>query len=170
MLKHFIRATGILSAVGINGYLVYDNFIAVEQQLGVKFGFGGMLASLVLILVGFGKINRTIGRKLQAIETAKEINVVGRTSTWYATALQWVGVVTPLALIGGLFYFVENYFQGAGETILIMTGVMGIPIATTLIYNIMQRNETIKLEQNKQREFIKATADELQSRKVVGFL
>lgn len=170
MLKHFIRATGILSAVGINGYLIYDNFIAVEQQLGVKVGFGGMLASLVLILVGFGKINRHIGRKLQAIETTKEMNVVGRTSTWYATGLQWVGVVTPLALIGGLFYFVENYFQGAGETILMMTGVMGIPVATTLIYNIMQRNETIKLEQNKQREFIKATADELQSRKVVGFL
>ena len=169
MVKHLIRTSGILTALGINGWLIYDNFIAVEQGTMIKLGFGGMMAALVGALVGMGKINRSIGRKLQAIETAKELNAVGRTSTWYATALQWVGVVTPLALIGGLFYFVENYFAGAGSAILQMTGVMGIPIATTLIYNSMVRNEVIKKDQNNQREFIKATADELQARKVVGY-
>lgn len=169
MVKNLVRLGGILTALGINGYLIYDNFIAVEQGLSVKLGFGGMMAALVGVLVGFGKLNRHIGRKLQAIETAKEINVVGRTSTWYATGLQWVGVVTPIALIGGLFYMVENYFTGAGNTILTMAGVMGIPIVTTFIYNNMQRNETIALEQKKKKEFVKMTADEIESRQVVGY-
>lgn len=169
MVKHLIKFAGLLTAIGWNGWLVWDNFITVEQELGVKIGFGGMLASLVLILVGFGKINRHIGRKLQAIETAKELNAVGRTSTWYATALQWVGVVTPLALIGGLFYFVEHYFQGAGATILQMTGILGIPVATTLIYNVMDRNQTIKKEHEKQQALIRGVASELEARKVVGY-
>ena len=169
MVKSLIKASGILSALGINGWLLYDNFIAIEQAWQIKLGFGGMMAALVGVLVGFGKINKSIGRKLQAIETAKEMNVVGRTSTWYATALQWVGVIAPLGLIGGLFYFVENYFTGAGAAILQMTGVMGIPVVTTLIYNVMDRNQTIAREQEKQRLNNKAIVDELQARKVVGY-
>lgn len=169
-MKSLIKWSGIATALGINGWLVWDNFITVNQSPTLKLTFGGMLAGLVGVLVGFGKLNAHIGRKLQAIETAREMNVVGKTSAWYATTLQYAGVVLPMGLIGGLFYYVENYFAGAGTTILQMTAALAIPMTTNIIYKVMERNEIVKKSIDKEKALYKGVADEIESRRVVEYL
>ena len=165
-MKHLIKWSGIATAIGIEGWLLYDNFITLDQPTGIKIGFGGLVAGFIAFLVGWGKISRNIGRKLQAIETAHEMSVVGKTSMWYATALQWVGVVTPLALAGGMFYFAENYFQDIGETVLMMTAVLAVPIASSFVFKQMERSEMIVAENQKQQRLVSSVADEVKRRVV----
>jgi len=160
-MKSVIKWSGIVLGVGMESYLLYDNFITLDVTWPAKLGFGGMIAMFVGFLVAWGKISKNIGRKLQAIETAREMSVIGKTSAWYATSLQWVGVVTPLALAGGMFYFAENFFQDIGSTILKMTAVLSVPIATSIVYKVMERNEAIKAEQDKNEAFVKSVASEV---------
>jgi len=164
-MKHVVKWSGIALGIGLESWLVYDNFITLDVTWPAKLGFGGMVAGFIGFLVAWGKISKNIGRKLQAIETSREMSIVGQTSAWYATALQWVGVVTPLALAGGMFYFAENYFQDIGSTILIMTAGLSVPISTHVVYKIMERNEMIAAKQSEQETFIKSVASEVRKDK-----
>jgi len=161
-MKHFIRWSGFAIALGINGYLVTDNVILAEAvPATAKIGFTTMLALLVAFVVGWAKINKIIGRKLQAIQTAKELNVAGSTALWWTTALEWSGVVIPLGILGGLFYFVGTYFADIGQTIGLITATLSIPMGTSLIYKVMQRNQLLALEQKEKQDLIKGVAEEV---------
>ena len=147
---------------GINGYLITDNIILADAvPAGAKIGFTTMLALLVGFVVGWAKVNKIIGRKLQAVQTAKELGTVGQTALWWTTALEWSGVVVPLGILGGLFYFVGTYFGDIGQTIGFITATMTVPMATSLIYKVMVRNDIIKAEQEKQESLIKGVAEEV---------
>ena len=161
-MKTFVRISGFALAAGLDGWLIFDKFISV-QEVGteVKIGFAAVLALFVGFLVGWSKINKVIGRKLQAVQTAKELGVVGQTALWWTTALEWGGILVPLSLLGALFYFVGTYFNDIGQTILTMTATLTIPMATSLIYKVIERNELIQAEQNKQEALIKGVAEEV---------
>ena len=161
-MKHLIRWSGFAVAGAINGYLVVDSVVLADGvDAGPKVGFTVMLALLVGFIVGWAKVNKIIGRKLQAVQTAKEMNVVGSSALWWTTALEWSGVVIPLGILGGLFYFVGTYFGDIGQAIGLMTATLTIPMATSLIYKVMQRNDIIESEQLKQENLIKGVADEV---------
>ena len=161
-MKHVIRWSGFVVMGAINGYLLVDNVVLAEAvPAGAKLGFGAMLALMVGFVVGWAKINKMIGRKLQAVQTAQELNVVGQTALWWTTALEWAGVVVPLTILGGLFFFVGTYFADIGQTIFLMTATLAVPITTSLIYKGMKRTEIIKAKQDEKEDLINKVADKV---------
>ena len=161
-MKHVIRWSGFAFAGALNGYLIVDNVVLADAvPAGAKVGFTTMLALLIGFVVGWSKINKMIGRKLQAVQTANELGTVGQTALWWTTALEWSGVVIPLGILGGLFYFVGTYFGDIGETIGLMTATLTVPMATSLIYKGMKRNELIVKKQDEKEALIKGVAAEV---------
>lgn len=160
-MKHLIKYSGIALALGIDGWLIYDNFITLDVNSGLKIGFIGLMALFVIFIIVWRYLQKFIDRKLQAIETAKELNVIGKTSLWWTTILEWIGIVVPLLIVGGLFYFVGNYFNQIGQTILTMTSILVIPFVATIVYKIIERNEMINADQLKQEKFVKSVAEEV---------
>lgn len=167
-MKHLIKWSGIALALGINTWLIYDNFILIDVHYQHKLGFVALMILFVLFMIVWRYVSKKIDRKLQAIATANELGAVGQTSLWYATILDWIGIVVPITLVGGLFYYVGAYFNQVGGAILKMALVMVIPIGADLISKMMLRNEMIMKSQEQQQTLVKNVADEV-TKRTVGY-
>ena len=166
-MKHVIKYSGLAVALGLDGWLIYDGFVAQDVEYQHKIGFIGLMILFVLFLIAWKWINDKINRKLQAIETANEMGVVGQTSLLVKTLLNFIGLIIPLVLVGGMFYYVGSYFNQVGGVILKVGLIMIIPMITYYIYEYMKRNELIAKTNAEKESLIKGVADEV--KRTVGY-
>ena len=166
-MKHVVKYSGLAVALGLDGWLIYDGFVAQDVAYQHKIGFIGLLILFVLFIVAWKWLNDKINRRLQAMETANEMGVVGQTSLLVKTLLNFVGLIIPLVLVGGMFYYVGSYFNQVGGVILKVALITLIPMITYYIYEYMKRNELIAQQNADKENLIKGVADEV--KRTVGY-
>ena len=166
-MKHVVKYSGLAVALGLDGWLIYDGFVAQDVACQHKIGFIGLLILFVLFIVAWKWLNDKINRRLQAMETANEMGVVGQTSLVVKTLLNFVGLIVPLVLVGGMFYYVGSYFNQVGGVILKVALITLIPMITYYIYEYMKRNELIAQQNADKENLIKGVADEV--KRTVGY-
>jgi len=166
-MKYLVKYSGLGVALGLDSYLLYNGFITQDVETKHKIGFLGLMILFVLFIIVWRWLNDKIKRRLQAIETANEMGVVGQTSILVKTLLNFIGIIIPLALVGGLFYYVGAYFNQMGETILWVALITIIPMITFYLYEYMKRNELVATHTAEQETFIKGVAEEVS--KTVGY-
>lgn len=166
-MKHVVKWSGVGLAVGLDGLLIYNGFITQDVAYEHKIGFIGLLLLFVVFLILWNWLNAKINRKLQAIETANEMGVVGQTSLVVKTLLNFVGLIIPLVLVGGLFYYVGAYFNQIGGVILKIALITLIPMITFYFYEYMKRNELVAKTTSEKEQLIKGVAEEV--KRTVGY-
>ena len=166
-MKYVVKYSGLAVALGIDGWLIYDGFVAQDVAYQHKIGFIGLLILFVLFIVAWKWLNDKINRRLQAMETANEMGVVGQTSLLVKTLLNFVGLIIPLVLVGGMFYYVGSYFNQVGGVILKVALITLIPMITYYLYEYMKRNELIAQQNADKENLIKGVADEV--KRTVGY-
>jgi len=166
-MKHLVKYSGLAFALGLDGFILYNGFITQDVETKHKIGFLGLMILFVLFIIVWRWLNDKIKRRLQAIETANEMGVVGQTSILIKTVLNFVGIIIPLVLVGGMFYYVGAYFNQMGKTILWVALITLIPMITFYLYEYMQRNELVAQHTAEQEALIQGVAREVS--KTVGY-
>jgi hypothetical protein len=83
------------------------------------------------------------------------------------TLLNFVGLIIPLVLVGGMFYYVGSYFNQVGGVILKVSAITLIPMVTYYLAEYMKRNEIIAKTTAEKEAMIKGVADEV--KRTVGY-
>lgn len=166
-MKTLIKTSGIVMALGIDGFILYHDFIMTDVHYSHKLGFSGLLGLFVLFVVGWGWVNKKINIKLQSMDTASELGVVGQTPLLLKTTLTYVGLIVPLVLSGLMFFYVGKYFNQVGGSILKVALVTLIPMATNYFGDYVQQNKLNEMKLAEKESLIKGVADEV--RKTVGY-
>lgn len=167
-MKHVVKYSGLVVALGLDGWLIYDGFITQDVNYQHKIGFIGLMILFIVFVIVWGWLRDKINRKLQSIDTANEMGVVGQTSILWKTVLNFIGVIVPLTLVGGMFYYVGAYFNQVGGTILKIALITFIPMIAFYFYEYMKRNELIAQTNANQEALINGVADEV-SKRTVGY-
>ena len=166
-MKYLVKYSGLGVALGLDGYLLYNGFITQDVETKHKIGFLGLMIGFVLFIIVWRWLNDKIKRRLQAIETANEMGVVGQTSILIKTLLNFIGIIVPLVLVGGMFYYVGEYFNQMGATILWVALVTILPMISYYFYEYMQREELVDQANAQQTALIQGVAEEV--KKTVGY-
>ena len=166
-MKHLIKYSGVVVALGLSGFLLYDGFVAQDVHYTHKLGFVGLLALFVVFIILWRWLNDKIKIRLQSMDTASELGVVGQTSLLWKTVLNFLGLITPLVLVGAMFYYVGTYFQEIGDTILKISLVTLIPMITYYFGEYYNNNQINALKVAEKEALIKGVANEV--RKTVDY-
>jgi hypothetical protein len=166
-MKHVVKYGGIGVALGLDSYIIYDSFIMQDVNYKHKIGFIGLLALFIVFMIVWGWVNKKINMKLQAISTANEMGVVGQTSLLWKTLLNFIGVIIPLVLVGGMFYYVGAYFNQIGGAILKIAAITLIPMVAYYFAEYIHQNELTAMRNAEQEALIKGVADEV--KRTVGY-
>lgn len=166
-MKHVVKWSGVGIALALDSWLIYDGFVSQDVAYQHKIGFIGLMLLFIVFMIVWKWLNDKINRRLQAIETANELGVVGQTSLVVKTLLNFVGLIIPLILVGGMFYYVGAYFNQVGGVILKIGLIMIIPMIAFYFYEYMARNELIAKANAEKEALIKGVADEV--KRTVGY-
>lgn len=166
-MRHLIKLSGVGVALAIDGFLLYDWFVTQDVHYSHKIGFIGLFAIFVLFIILWRWLNDKIKRRLQSIDTANELGVVGQTSLVWKTILNFIGLIIPLVVMGLLFFYVGRYFQTIGDTILKISLVTLIPMITYYFGEYYHQNKLNAEKIADKEAMIKGVAAEV--RKTVDY-
>ena len=161
MTKWLYLIGGWILTLGVSFWLIYDKFVRLNVNYWLKIAFGGLLVILVVFLILWAKINQKIGRRLQAVESAKEQSIVGRTKLYWVVILDFIGIVVPMLSVSGLFILVSKYFQEMGMTLLYITFTFVFAGIGEYMFKQQERNEIIVEQQTKEEAFIDKVAEKV---------
>lgn len=164
-----IRLIGFLISLGLISWLIANEFIMIDVALKYKATFGGLLITFILFIVFGGWLNGKINRKLQSVDTVEELGEVGKSNPLIIEIYKHAIIVIPIALVGGMFYFVGTIFTNMGYTMLKIAGVLLIPIITGTISKTVERGYVRQNIEDEKQGLIRAIVDETEKRTKVGY-
>lgn len=149
-LSLVIKLIGLLIAAGASFYIVLNNFI-IHQPARTTCSISGFILLGVILLIIKRYASIWFKTKLNAVETARELNVNGNTSPLFATVLKAVYVVLPALLFVLLFYGLSTYNGILWLNALKLVGTVSIYFVFEFVAVVLERyfnkkNELKKLE------------------------
>lgn len=174
LLFNLIKFSGVGVALVIDAWLIIYEFVR-EKDVGVgnKLGFSALLVMFFVFLVLASYVKEKVKMRLQSVDVAKELGVVGNTNAFQVSLLNWLMIIIPIIIMGGLFYYTGKIFNEMGELMLKIGASLMLPLITETMANTYRNNEIRKkvlFEKEKDAERVaKATLDLQEQRKKVGF-
>lgn len=115
VLVGLLKITGIISGVALTTWTTYTQLLK-DQPADVQASMYGVFVLSVVAFIYLKWIKRKIDHKLQAIEVADELNIVGRTGTVKRAILNFAYLVYPLIILYVFALGVERYQGNALST------------------------------------------------------
>lgn len=156
VITYLISVTG-MALIAVFQYCSENN----EMPTGVKITIPAMIAVLILFLVYYKSLKQKISRKLNAIETAKELGNSGETNVITANLLEVIGVIVPLALISGIFVIGGKYLVKTGVVLFEMLGMYSVIVIGNICCDANEKEEIKKRELEKAEELTNKIADKI---------
>ncbi len=120
-----------------------------------------LLGLLIAFLIGWKSIKDKINRKLNAIETAKELGKAGQTNTIVANILEALGFVVPMILVATIFCVGGKYLTQTGVVLFELLGMFLIVVIGNICCDANKREEFRKKEQEQAEKFADKIADKI---------
>lgn len=157
--------TWVAGLVGIfmalSTFILTNPIIAegISITIPKKIAIGIDVVLLVIFHVFSEKLNRIINRRIQAYETAKEMNVVGRSSIIWVNILKLVEILFPEILILGLLCLMLSWDVSSYFTVLLISFV--IPIIGNIICDFNTRTEIIDKKEKEHKRLVDDVANSI---------
>ncbi len=153
--------TYMLSLSGMTAIIVFQYIIKNSSPPVIKITIPCLLALLITFLIYYKALKAKINRKLQAVETAKEIGIKGKTSAIIANLLETIGVVIPMVLIAGIFVLGGKYLVRTGYVLFEILGMYTVIIIGNIICDFNTRQELKQKEVEQAEEFANKIVDKI---------
>lgn len=144
-----------LLAIGLSiaTFIMVNPLVAEKVTINIprKVGIGVLLGCLVLHHLFSNKILTLINRRIQAYETTKESNIVGRSSVVFTNFLKLFEILFPEMLVLGLLCYCVS-FNIAIYFLIILVSTF-IPMVGNIRCDINTRNE-IKRKQEIEKDLL----------------
>lgn len=143
----------VLIAETIYTFFVAEALTTVSFELNLirKIGIGaGAIAMLIYSIIG-PKIRKLVDRKIQAYDTAKELNANGRSSVVWMQILKALDFCCPELLLLGVLCFAFNFDIALYFIIIIIAFI--IPIIGNMICDTRVKKEAVR-KQEEEREVL----------------
>lgn len=124
-----------------------------------KVGIAVILVSLILFHVLSGKISKLINRRIQAYETAKESNIVGRGNVILINILKFIEIIFPEILILLLLCFCVSWNVASYFIVMVVSAL--IPLIGNIVSDFNTRIEIRYINKKKDDELAKKIADNM---------
>lgn len=142
---NLIKFSGVGVALVIDVWLIIYEFVKEEDVgIGHKLGFSALLVMLFVFLVLAGYVRDKVKMRLQSVDVAKELGVVGNTNAFQVSLLNWLMIIIPIMIMGGLFYYTGKIFNEMGGLMLKIGVSLMLPLITETMANTYQNNEIRK--------------------------
>lgn len=156
--------TWLLAGAGMITIAVFQYFSSNNPMpTWLKVTIPCMIALLILFLTYYKALKDKINRKLTAIETAKELGKTGRTNVVVANLLEVIGIIIPLAIIGGIFILGGEYLVKTGIIMFEMLGMYLIIVIGNIVCDMNTKEEIKKQEQKATEELVNKIADKIEN-------
>lgn len=156
--------TYLLSGSGMVVIMVFQYFSNKNPMpTWAKITVPCLIALLIFFLVYYQTLTAKINRKLTAIETAKELGQAGKTNSVVANLLETIGVVIPVALIGGIFIVGGQYLVKTGVVLFEMLAMYVVVIIGNVICDMNTKEELKKQQREKAEEFAEKVASKIEN-------
>ncbi len=153
----YLLATTGTAVIAVFQYFSEKNQAPVAVKIAVPF----LLALLIFFLVYYKFIKEKIKRKLIAVETAREMGNKGRTNSIVANLLETIGIIIPLALIGGIFVIGGKYLVTTGIVLFEILGMYAIIIIGNILCDFNRKQELRKQEAEQAEKLAEKLVDKL---------
>ena len=149
----------VLAAEAVYTFFAAESLssVAFELTLVRKIGIGVGVLGMLLYGILSPKLRIIVNRKIQAYDTAKELNAAGRTSVVWMQILKTLDFMCPELLLLGVLCFAFN-FEIALYFIFIIAAFI-LPVIGNMICDKRVKVEAIRKEQEKADAQVNATAE-----------
>lgn len=142
-----------IASFAVNNITTEGIAIGVPQKIII----GIDIVFLVMFHMFSGKINKIINRRIQAYETSKETNVVGRSSIIWINLLKLLELIFPEMLVLLLLCLMLSWNVGGYFTMLLIG--FTIPIIGNIICDFNARKEIAKLNEQQHQRLVNDVAN-----------
>lgn len=149
----------VLFAEAVFTFAVSDSLstISFEIDLVRKIGIGCGVLGMLLYSILAPKVRVIVNRKIQAYDTAKELNANGRSSVVWMNILKTLDFICPELILLSMLCFAVN-FEIALYFIFVI-GAFIIPIIGNMICDKRVKKEAIKKKEEENAAQVNATAE-----------
>ena len=149
----------VVAAESIYTFFTADSITALEFELDMvrKIGIGAGVVAMLIYSIIAPKIRVIVDRKIQAYDTAKELNANGRSSVIFMQLLKTLDFACPELLLLVVLCFAFD-FKVAIYFIYIICAFI-IPIIGNMICDKRVKIEAIRKEEEKVEAQVNATAE-----------
>ncbi len=158
IFTYFLSGAGMIT-IAVLQYFSENNPMPTWLKITVPC----MIVLLILFLVYYKALKTKINRKLVAIETAKELGKVGETNVVIANLLETIGIIIPLAIIGGIFVLGGQYLGKIGILLFEMLGMYLFVLIGNIICDFNKREDFKKKELAKTEELADKIVDKIEN-------
>lgn len=151
-----------LSLTGVSLVCVFQYFAKAEMTTTVKIAFPLLIAGMIVTLTAYGWLKKKIDRRLQAIETAKELGQVGTTGSISKNLLGAIGLILPLIWVAVILVVIGDNATHTGIVLFEIIGILQINTFGNIICDANTRNAIINEQVAQEGEFANIVAQKLQ--------
>lgn len=151
-----------------NIYILIDNLI-IGQAQKTQWSFGIALVLYIILIITKNLIGKRINRKLQSIDIADELGVVGQTPIWLKRILQSLEIIIPFAVLGLILYGLDKVTVPSHEIITDMLWFVVFGMAGLFVHDYIKKSwmlemlidKEMKLQDSVKKKREKLSAKEL---------
>lgn len=149
----------VLFAEAVFTFAVSDSLSTVSFEIDLvrKIGIGCGVLGMLLYSILAPKVRVIVNRKIQAYDTAKELNANGRSSVVWMNILKTLDFICPELILLSMLCFAVN-FEIALYFIFVI-GAFIIPIIGNMICDKRVKKEAIKKKEEENAAQVNATAE-----------
>lgn len=127
-----------------NIYILIDNLI-IGQAQKTQWSFGTALVLYIILIIAKNLIGKRINRKLQSIDIADELGVVGQTPIWLKRILQSLEIIIPFAVLGLILYGLDKVTVPSHQIITDMMWFLVIGMAGLFAHDYIKKSWTLEM-------------------------
>ena len=158
-LACIISTAFAITSFAINSITTEGIEIGIPQKIIISID----LVLLLMFHIFAGKISKVINRKIQAYETSKEVNVVGRSSIIWINLLKLLEIIFPEILVLLLLCLMLSWNVGGYFTMLLIG--FTLPIIGNIICDFNTRKEIVKVNEINHQKFVNDVANKVKEGK-----
>ncbi len=149
----------LLIGAAIYTFIFVDPLITESVTISIpdKILIGSLISFLVVFHLFSRKISTIINRKIQAYDTAKEMNTVGRSSIILTNFLKLFEIFFPEMIVLGLLCICVSWNLSSYFILTLVASI--VPVLGNIISDFNTRKAIIKDKKEKDAEFAKQVAD-----------
>lgn len=149
----------VLFAEAVFTFAVSDSLSTVSFEIDLvrKIGIGCGVLGMLLYSILAPKVRVIVNRKIQAYDTAKELNANGRSSVVWMNILKTLDFICPELILLSMLCFAVN-FEIALYFIFVI-GAFIVPIIGNMICDKRVKKEAIKKKEEENAAQVNATAE-----------
>lgn len=151
-----------------NIYILLDNLI-IGQAQKTQWSFGTALVLYVILIIVKNLIGKRINRKLQSIDVADELGVVGQTPIWLKRTLQSLEIIIPFIILGLILYGLDKVTVPSHKIITDMLWFLVIGMVGLFAHDYLKKGWMIEMlidKEMKLQDSVKKKREKLSAKKL----